>query len=835
MKVRHGALLAALLVLSGCGAQPAVAPARVVLLVTLDTTRDDRVGATISGRRVTPNIDRVIDEALRFERCYSPAPLTLPAHSTLMTGLLPPEHGVRNNIRFRLPGSVETLAELAAAAGWRTEAVVSSFVLDSSFGVAQGFEHYDDTMPSRPSQGGFAERTADSSVSRAIERLELADDRPLFLWLHLFDPHRPYEAPSEVASQFERDPYSAEVSFCDRELGRLFDGVRGMGLWDEAWVVIVGDHGEMLGEHGEQTHGYTVYESAVRVPLVVKTPRELSSSARRISAPVALDAVTGILARALAVDPPNGVRGWQAEELRSPEERLARGEPIYAESMVPTLYRANPLRSVVVGSWKLIHRLEPELYNVVDDPEERHNLARQENDRVCELTGVLRDIVEGSGRRREGAETGLDREAAEQLQALGYVSGEIVDSGFALDPDLADPMDVLALHTTVARIEPMISLGRLDEALELCQEAIDLEPSLVEPHVYLGEVAMTQGRPEVAVGHLRRALDLDPDRYETLSNLAVTLIALGRADEARILLDRAVEVNPDREQAHANLAALALQNRDFPRAEALARRALECNPEYPEALATLGVALSGLGRAGDAVAALEAARRRRPDDASIAVFLARVRIDSGEPREAVAILEPIWRRQPASLPLVDALSAALRASGDPDRADQCWEEAIRAHPTSAELLHQAAVSAFNAGDSASALRWWQRALAVEGDHLESLNGAAWLLATTGDDALRSPDRAVELATRSCSITGYGVASYIDTLAAAYAADGDFDRALRVAEQAAAVARSQGEADLLLDIIQRRDRYLDGRAHVERLDSPRRSPATNVGVQGTGTP
>jgi choline-sulfatase len=375
--LRFSALLpacfSACLFSAACARTPPVRPN--ILLVTLDTTRADRIGAYGYGAAQTPRLDGLARRGVLFERALSAAPITLPAHTSLMTGAYPFTHGVRNNGTFSLGDTVPTLATTLQAAGYRTAAFVSAFVLDRRFGLARGFDVYDDRAP--------LERRGDRTAAAACEWLDAraADPAPFFVWLHLYDAHDPYDPPPPFREAFAGRPYDGEIAFDDQAIGSVLDRLERIGRLPATIVAVVADHGESLGEHGEDTHAVFIYESTLRVPMILAGParlpagRHVKSTVRGIDlAPTLLD---------LARQPP--LRGAQGQSLMPlVEGTSAAAAPVsaYSESYFPLLYMNwAPLRSIQDERWKFIDAPAPELYDLQHDPMEQTNLAARRADR----------------------------------------------------------------------------------------------------------------------------------------------------------------------------------------------------------------------------------------------------------------------------------------------------------------------------------------------------------------------------------------------------------------------------------------------------------------------
>ena len=347
-----------------------------LLLVTFDTTRWDHMGYAGGPQGITPMLDAMAQRGTWFSDAVTVAPLTLVSHASILTGLYPPHHGVRDNGLYSLPARDETLAERLRDAGYATHAVVSSFVLDSQFGLDQGFEGYDDDLAGGPQkiQFMFKEIKAAQASAKAVRWLEQERprDRPFFLWVHFFDPHANYDPPADVAKQFPGDPYSGEIHYADRELGRIFKSLDDAGLLDSTVLAFTADHGDSLGEHGETTHGIFVYDSTVRVPMLLAGPGV--PAGRRVDALARTVDLAPTILELLGLPAADGLDGRSLERLwsgREGDDRVA-----YSEALTPLLnFGWAPLRALRTTSLKVIQAPRPEVYDLARDPEESRNLA----------------------------------------------------------------------------------------------------------------------------------------------------------------------------------------------------------------------------------------------------------------------------------------------------------------------------------------------------------------------------------------------------------------------------------------------------------------------------
>lgn len=406
-----------------------------VVVITLDTTRADRLSPYGFDNVSLPALDRLAREGVVFDRASSVAPLTLPAHASLFTGLLPPHHGIRDNGDPALADGNTTLAEILRARGFRTGAFVGSNVLNADRGLAQGFDRYSDVPRMERRAAGGGQRRGDLVVDEAIGWLEGVGASPFFLWTHLYDPHRPYDPPEPFRSQYGHDPYVGEIAFADSQIGRLLDALERRNLLGRTMVVVTADHGESLGAHGERDHGIFVYEDVIRVPLIIRAPglepHRVGSVVRQTDImPTILDAV------GLAVPQMNGVSLFAA--LRT--QRDAPDREAYAEALYPQRFGWSPLHTLRSGRFKFIDAPRPELYDLEIDPFEEKNIFSQRRD-VAQAMATRLKAAEYREAGKSAQKSGLSDDLKMRLASLGYVASAGRDS--SAPSSLPDPKDCI--------------------------------------------------------------------------------------------------------------------------------------------------------------------------------------------------------------------------------------------------------------------------------------------------------------------------------------------------------------------------------------------------------
>lgn len=684
-----------------------------VLLVTLDTTRADRIGCYGYERAGTPTIDALAAAGVRFDDARCQVPLTLPSHVSLMTSTYPLVSGVRVNGEVLAATPIATLAERLSAAGHRTAAFIAAFPLDRRFGLARGFDHYDDDLgAAAPPTGHALERPANIVCDAATGWLEDAaasDDGPFFAWVHLFDPHWPYEPPPPYDERYE-SRYDGEIAFTDSQVARLIATLDRLDLRSSTLIVLAGDHGEAFGEHGERQHGLFVYDTTIRVPMVVCLPEQVPAGVT-VAAPVGLIDVTPTILDLLDHPPADDLDGRSlvATWSRQPPPASA----VYSESHYPLIgYGWAPLMSLTTEAWTYIDAPEAELYDRAADPGELENVLAAHPDVSRRLSDRLDEMVAGMTPRSDTT-ADVDDETRRLLQSLGYLSGTTGTTD--ADRPRRDPKSMLDVYNAhadavalaiegdtagvVALLEPLVErspesdelqislarayleLGRLQEAERAFAASLRSLPDAPTQLAGLGESLRLQGRLDEAMAAYSRAVAIDDRQEEAIRGMTLTHAAAGRMQEALASAQRHVEIAPDSPNALVNLAGLSMQGGALDQAVPLLERALEIEPANPIALATLWQLLMTMGRQAEAIDVLRRAVALHPDDATLICplcwFLATSSDDSiRSVDEALEFGQRCRDANPQWPNAWDALAAAQAAAGRFDDAIVSAERAI---------------------------------------------------------------------------------------------------------------------------------------------------------------
>jgi len=708
MLLRLAAALAAILALVGCDRIDASRrdPARVVptgpnvLLITIDTLRADHVGAYGASGVATPTLDGLAAEGVLFESSIASSPLTLPSHCSILTGMNPPRHAVRKNGIFLLDESHETLAERFQEAGYDTGAVVGAIVVDARFGLGQGFDFYDFTSSRRASETGYPERSAEEVTDVALRWLGVRE-RPFFLWIHYYDPHAAYEPPARFAKRFAGRLYDGEIAYVDQQVGRIFQALRSSGEWDRTLVVATSDHGESLGEHGELTHSYTLYDAVLKVPLLVRGPGV--PAARRLPQVVsAIDVAPTILARA-GLPPLSDADGRDLSPLWDAEPGFA-ARPAYAETLATQLDHGwAPLFALRSDRHLYVRAPRAELYDVREDPRQLANLLEEPSEVEAELLGALeQDLDAVLTREREASRFALDAETREQLRALGYAlpEGPVPESRI-------DPKDGLRFVESFVIAETEYSLGRLDDAeahaLQLLAELPDspkvhgllariykdkrnldfalrhaetaarLLPEAAGHHLRLGRIRLAAGDIAGAVAAYQKALECDPTLFDARAGLMWRAALGGSIEEAAREAARAVELAPPDARIRIRIALTWDRLGQYDRALESYREALALDPTHPEGHMGVAIELARLGDVSEAESHLSragAAAERADSRVRLAIAWA----GRGESARAEEILRDLMESHPDFEASRRVLAVLLERSGRGEEAARLREE-----------------------------------------------------------------------------------------------------------------------------------------------------------------
>ncbi len=596
-----------------------------IILITLDTTRADRMGFLGSTKGLTPNLDAMAKQALVFPHAYSHVPITTASHTTILTGTFPQYNRV-NDFGVPLSDKLPYLPDLLHHRGYHTGAFVSSIILDPLDGTAPGFDRgfdvYDAGFRKRPRGADrykTIERRAGDVVNHALGWLSQLPDGPFFLWVHLYDAHDPYDPPSPYKERFASAPYDGEIAYADASVGKLLGELRKHGLYDETMIAVMADHGESLGAHGENTHGIFLYDETLHVPLMIKLPLNRDAGTR-VDARVGLVDVAPTLLQAAGIAVPKEMQGQSALELM--KDGATQDRPAYAETDYPHRgFGWSSLRALRTGKYLYVQAPERELYNQANDPGELHNLASQSAAVADTLSGQLQDF------RARTSQTLVelakpDPEQMQKLQSLGYVASSTAETQDDKKLSGADPKGKIQISNDLHDAMLDVEDARYQEAVPLLQTILKEEPSMPVANMQYGIAQARLGNFREALAPLQKAIKTLPDNTLGRYELGLALFESGDWKGAAPEFEAVVERAPRWTDAHFSLAAVYARIDRVPEAMTELDTTLSLNPDHYRANLLRGRILSLQRNPVAAVTNLEKAAKVQPASREAHLFLA---------------------------------------------------------------------------------------------------------------------------------------------------------------------------------------------------------------------
>ena len=678
---------------------------RNILLISMDTTRADVVGCYGFTSNITPTIDALAAEGILFENAYAPLSLTLPSHCSMLTGTIPPYHGVHDNLNYRLADSSVTLAEILKDNGFVTGAFIGSAILYSKYGLDQGFDSYNEDFQKERSPIHIVERQGGEVSRLAGKWLEEHQKENMFLFLHYYDPHRNYDAPEPYHKMFLTDPppsqnslaylksmYAGEVAYTDHCIKEVIDKLKELGLYDSTLIIIIADHGEMLGEHKEMTHSYYIYNSNVKIPLVFKMPGV--SAPRRIKDTVGLVDITPTVCSLLGIEGPFTFQGVDISGYLLDDEPEDIQRHVYLESMTPTKYRGNSLLGIVNDKYKYIQTTRPELYDIVNDYPESVNLVEKYPKIAHRMKGLLKLMLDDiTALSSPDSTMQADEDTLKQIETLGYVA-DAVDVDLTFNTTKKDPKDLFDYHVANTQIKPLLRKQKFDQVRENCEKMISMEPDIAKPYIYLACLASKFKDYPEAIKQLAKAIEIEPNNVVPYNVFADIYEKQGNHQQAINYHIMSLKIDPEQTDVLNQLADLYDSLNKTDKAIESYRKSLQIEPKQPIAMSDLAMVLYGQNKIAEAIVL------------------------------------------------------------------------------------------------------WSESLAIDPNQVYAANSLAWIKATSTDAGFYAPGQALTLARQACELTEYQDPGMLDTLAAALAANGQFDKAVETARQAIQIAKSTGQNERL---------------------------------------
>ncbi len=898
-----------------------------IVLISIDTLRADHLSCYGYKYQTTPNIDQLAKDSLFLQDAFSTIPLTLPAHSSMLTGLIPPTHGVHDNLEMYLPAETVTLAEILRDSGYATYGIVSSVVISSRFGIDQGFDVFDDAFVDGAKDVTMAEQNGAETTERAIKWLANNSDKKKFMFIHYYDPHTSYTPPEPFSKRF-RHAYDGEIAFTDHCIGKVIDKLKSLKLYDDALIVIVGDHGEMLGEHNESSHSFFIYQSAIRVPMMFKLPQDAYSI--KISEPCSIIDITPTILALAGIGIPEKMQGIDLltvaqNKIGKPATGTANTigkRALYSESLTPTKYNANSLLSVISGDWHYIQTTKPEIYNRIKDPTETNNLIAKEAKRARVMQFQLKEILDASIMSEVDTSLEIDSKTMKSLESLGYIGGSI-SKDFSFDVSKPNPIDVLGIHNDLTMATHLIFEDKFDEAMAICEKVIRTNPDIPESYRKLAacyselkshqkeiellhildklkpdDLEVTKimavaykhdGQTGKAIEYTKKALEHRPgdaelsdflaglyitqgmhglaiplfleklsrkgdDEIETLKCLVAAYDLIYDYSNAVKYCDNLFKLMPEDADICADLAKLYTKSGAPDKAITYYKRTLVLSPNDMNSLRGLADAYTAVNDHEHAIETLQIIASLEPENAMVYDRLANIYIEQKAYRKAAHALKARLELTPTD---IVSLQKLVSAYTDLKEYELCidplrrlleimpgnvemnyrlaknyyylnkYPEAVRSCLRSLELNPRYLKAHLCLSDTylkmnklKEAIAQYESALKLKPDMLSAHNTIAWLQATQKDPELYNPESALVHAQKAAKLTldeitgKYTNPQVLDTLAAAQAANGQFDTAVETAALAIEMSREKGLGSTADKTQKRCDLYKQQKAYRE---------------------
>jgi len=653
-----------------------------LLLVTIDTLRPDRLSCYNSPYVKTPIIDALAAKGVLFERAFAHDPLTLPSHTNILLGMTSLAHGVVENGMSIVASEFQTLAELLKTNGYTTGAFVGAFPLDSRFGLDQGFDVYNDYYPSQPAKGdSYSERKAEKTIQAALDWLSQQNDK-WFCWVHIWDPHFPYSAPEPYATQFKEDPYSGEVAYVDQELEKLLNLIKNKGWTEQTLVILTGDHGESLGEHGEATHSYFAYNSTIWIPLIIKAPK---IKAARIEDYVSHVDIFPTVCDVLGIKKPSSLHGESlAPYFRGKKRKNT--NPIYFEAMSAYKNRGwAPLRGIILDKKKYFDCPIPELYNLEKDFNEETNLSPATN--LASFKKKLEKIIKSNSSPLQAkAKRQTDRDTIARLRSLGYVSAPVSRAKDTYGPE-DDLKTLLPFEQKYELASELADNGKIAESVLLLSEIINERKDFVNAYDKLHQIYISQGLVDEGLGILEKGFLANPDNYMSVSEYGIALVKQGRDEKGAQFLEDAITLFDKDAEVWNSLGIAYWRLSDSDRAQDRFEKAIELDADNAIFNVNFG---------------------------SFLVWKAQKNRSLSDVRRATQHFQTAVSTDPLLASAYNGLGGALKLQGKRDDAILNWEKALEINPSYALPAYNLAVAYLEKKNKSRALEYCQQYLYIKG-------------------------------------------------------------------------------------------------------------------------
>lgn len=738
-----------------------------VILISIDTCRADHLSCYGFDRPTTPQIDNIAREGMLFSRAQTPIPMTLPAHCSMLTGLYPLGHQVHDNYRYQLSDTHVTLAELLGQRGFITEGIVSAVVLTEKFGIGQGFANYQDTFAS-------PERIGRESAALACDFISEHQRDSFFLFLHYYDPHHPYAPPEPYASEYADDLYAGEIAYTDQCIGQVIDQLKKLDLYDSTLILIVGDHGEGLGDHNELTHEYFIYQSTIHVPFIIKGPG--ISAGTICQDTVSLVDIAPTILGFLNLSAPDNMQGVDLSTYFVEDKEPEASRSVFIESLIPTKFGCNPLLGVVGQKWSYIKGDNCELYDLEQDPGERVNLVGLEDQRVRLMDAHLQDLMSKiSSYETIENQLLLDSDTRKVLGSLGYVDSSSVVENFTLDDQRKDPKEMIACHEYIWQATQLFNDSQYEQSEALCLKVTSRWPEITSVYPMLMAIGVVTEEPGKIFKYGQDYVKLHPEDELKNSNLATSYLKEDLALNYGIISEAAARLQHYEEAVEYGEKSLSLSS-NFSKASIVRN--------------WLALAYFRLGQHQKAFALWEAALREAPDMYGVYENMGDSYYLLGDLDQATANYNRALRLNPGLV----QVRKNLQIIANLKKIDQAIAQYVlmsRQKPNDPTIKNQLGCLHFQKGMHAQAADYWRQTIQLKPNWHEPHNNLAKLLATTTDPNLQDTRKALVHAEKAAQLNEFEDTAILETYCSILAINQKYLEAVNIAEKAVIQARRAG--------------------------------------------
>jgi arylsulfatase A-like enzyme/lipopolysaccharide biosynthesis regulator YciM len=656
-----------------------------VILFTLDTLRSDYVSAYRTQKAETPNIDKIAEEGVLFETCIAQTPLTLPSHTSILSGTYPLYHQVRDNGGFLVPRSLRLISEMLKEKDFSTSAFIASYVLHSKWGINQGFDTYNDDFDLTKFKSfslGNIQKRADEVLGSArawlTDHKKNHNDKRFFTWIHLYDPHTPYDPPSPFKEKCAGKPYRGEIEYMDHQLGLFFQYLKDEGLYDNSLIIMIGDHGESLGQHGEKTHGFYIYEPAVRVPFIIRAPFRFP--VQRVTALTETVDVVPTILDALEIPVPAEVQGQSLLKLMRGTESGSR-RTAYTETYYPRFHFGwSELKALYYdGKWKYIQAPKKELYDIHADKLENNNLALKKSYQANKAGERLQRFVKEKsiGAKTPGDTKNLNKQDVRKLAALGYLTSSIDTAG---KTNLPDPKGKVHIFNDLSRAREFLGANRADDAIRLLENVVKEEPHLVDGILQLGNAYFYKRRYQEALKSFYQVLEKKPDYNAAMINVLNTLVNMGEFDRGIKEAQRFLKTFPNDHSLLNEMGTIYFMKEEYDRAIEILEKSLQIEKTNPGAINTIAGIHIVKKEYDNARSLLEKAEKINPNLRKLHYHMAQVEEGQGNIEKAIQHYKKELENFPNDYKSAYNLAEDFRKTNRPDDALKYYRKAIDCNP-----------------------------------------------------------------------------------------------------------------------------------------------------------